>query len=187
MILAFAHRICQGTAKNFAPQLKGKRLLVLFLLPGILLLSACSFTAKKAPDSRPTTASEPATDAGHKSAGAPPRKYPAPTETDLLLDAKPHTLPEVKSAAVEPAIGADASKEKSTRGPWRIQVAALADLEAAQARKRELDTKLGGTVDLIFDAPYYKLRWGAFASKQEAEDKLLEMSEVIREGFVIRQ
>lgn len=187
MILAFAHRICQGPAQNSAPHFTCARLFALVLLPGILLLSACSLTAKKDPDSRPTSTLEPASDASHKSAGAPPRKYPAPTETDLLLDAKPHTLPEIKSAAAEPALAADVGKEKTTRGPWRIQVAALADLESAQARKRELDVKLGGTVDLIFDAPYYKLRWGAFASKQEAEDKLLEMSEVIREGFVIRQ
>lgn len=187
MILALAHRICQGLANNSAPHHTGTGLFTLLLLPGILLLSACSLTAKKNPDSRPTSTLEPTSDAGHKSAGAPPRKYPTPTETDLLLDAKPHSLPEIKSAAAEPALGTDAGKEKTTRGPWRIQVAALADLESAQARKRELDAKLGSTVDLIFDAPYYKLRWGAFSSKQEAEDKLLEMSEVIREGFVIRQ
>ncbi len=116
------------------------------------------------------------------------RRFSSPTSTDRLLDAKPHALPAIKS------ISGDANAPEITTkpiqgsgGPWRVQVGALPDLESAQARKRELDAKLGGSVDVTFEPPYYKLRWGAFATRQEAEDGLLEISEVIREGFVVRQ
>lgn len=115
-------------------------------------------------------------------------RFASVTPTDRLLDAKPHALPAVKSNVGEASAPEVAAKPVSgSGGPWRVQVGALPDLEAAQARKRELDAKLGGNVDVTFEPPYYKLRWGSFATRQEAEDGLLEISEVIREGFVVRQ
>jgi cell division protein FtsN len=173
MIFAVGNRIC-------------KRPILLSGMTGFCLLVGCAIPSRQSQDPSVAAAKNPAQVESNASAGAPPRRFPPPTETDLLLDAKPHALPDIKSAAAEAAT-LEPGKDKPSRGPWRIQVGALADLESAQARKRELDAKLGGSVELSFDAPYYKLRWGGFATKQEAEDKLLEMSEVIREGFVIRQ
>jgi SPOR domain len=116
------------------------------------------------------------------------RQYPGGSPTDLAIDAKPHVLPEVKQAATPGIADKEAASTPAVvGGPWRIQVGTLPDLESAQTRKRQLDAKLGSPVDLTFDAPYYKLRWGGFATKQEAEDKLLEMSEIFHEAFVIRQ
>jgi hypothetical protein len=46
---------------------------------------------------------------------------------------------------------------------------------------------LGGVVDVSFDAPYYKLRWGYFETKQEAQDKILELSDLNISGFVVKQ
>jgi hypothetical protein len=40
---------------------------------------------------------------------------------------------------------------------------------------------------MVFDAPYYKLRWGYFESKQDAEDKILELSDLKIQGFVVKQ
>ena len=37
--------------------------------------------------------------------------------------------------------------------------------DAAQAKKRDYERQLGGSVDVIFDSPYYKLRWGIFGTK----------------------
>jgi hypothetical protein len=116
------------------------------------------------------------------------RPYPPANSTDRLIDARTHVLPEVKPAT--PAgISEKSTEAKSefTGGPWRIQVGTLSDLESAQIRKHQLDAKLGSPVDMTFDAPYYKLRWGGFATKQEAEDKLLEMSDIFHEAFIIRQ
>ena len=113
------------------------------------------------------------------------------TELDRMLDTKPITAPEIKAGSNSVNSGSNPNSAlpvaSNKTGPWRIQAGALPDLEAAQNRKRALEQKLGGTVDLSFDPPYYKLKWGAFANRPEAEDKLLELSDIIRDGFIVRQ
>jgi cell division septation protein DedD len=42
-------------------------------------------------------------------------------------------------------------------------------------------------VDVIFDPPYYKLRLGGFATRQDAEDMLADLAERGIQGFVVRQ
>lgn len=125
-------------------------------------------------------------------------QFATPTPLESQLDAKPMSLPEVKpvptaSLTQTPSAG-NANTNSSSAipfagkgGPWRIQAGALPDLESAQARKKILDQKLGGSFDLIFDPPHYKLRWGNFPTRQEAEDKLLELSDILGEAFVVRQ
>ena len=116
------------------------------------------------------------------------RKFQEPAELDKLLDAKPIALAVVKttqSGGMEtPAASKSASQGK---GRFRIQISAESDVDAAQAKKRDYERQLGGSVDVVFDAPYYKLRWGFFETKQEAEDKLLEISDQVSQGFVIKQ
>jgi septal ring-binding cell division protein DamX len=121
------------------------------------------------------------------------RKFAEPRELDKLLDAKPIALAAVKPASQGAAasgapVQAKASETASPgRGKFRIQISAESDVDAAQAKKEVLEKQLGGTVDVVFDAPYYKLRWGYFESKQEAEDKLLELSDQKIQGFVVKQ
>jgi septal ring-binding cell division protein DamX len=110
-----------------------------------------------------------------------------------MLDAKPMALPAVKPASQAPAAGAagaaaaKAPEPAKGKGNFRIQIGAESDVDAAQAKKAEYEKLLGGAVDMVFDAPYYKLRWGYFDTKQDAEDKLLELSDLKIQGFVVKQ
>lgn len=123
------------------------------------------------------------------SAPAGAKRFEEPGELDKLLDSKPIALAAVKPAAQSQ--GGSASKVQEPvakgRGTFRIQVGAESDVDAAQARKAEYEKLLGGSVDVVFDAPYYKLRWGWFDSKQDAEDKILELTDFKIQGFVVKQ
>lgn len=122
-------------------------------------------------------------------AGPPPaKKFEEPGELDKMLDAKPIALMAVKPAVTfSPAAGAGAGPAESGRGNFRLQIGAESDVDAAQAKKLELDRLLGGNVEVVFDPPYYKLRWGYFETKRDAEDKLLELSDHKIQGFVVKQ
>lgn len=129
--------------------------------------------------------------AGRPDASAPAagKRFEEPGELDRLLDSKPIALAAVKPSSQSqsgPAAKAPESVSKG-RGNFRIQVGAESDVDAAQAKKAEYEKLLGGSVDVVFDAPYYKLRWGWFDSKQDAEDKILELTDFKIQGFVIKQ
>ncbi len=127
-------------------------------------------------------------------AKSPGRTFSPPTELDRLLDAHPLALPTVKPATApapdttvaKPPDGEKPAKE-GTETVFQIQVDALSDIDAAQARKAVLEAKLEVRIDMIFDAPYYKLRFGSFATRREAEDKLVELAGKNLQGFIVRQ
>ncbi len=119
----------------------------------------------------------------------PAGRFEEPGELDQLVDARPMALPTVKMQSTAGGAGpvkavAEVSQGK---GRFRIQVGAENDIDAAQVKKREYERKLGGSVDVVFDAPYYKLRWGYFDTKQDADDKILEIAEFNIQGFVVKQ
>ena len=124
-------------------------------------------------------------------APASSKRFEDPGELDKLLDAKPIALAAVKPASQATPSGAGTGKSTEPvskgKGNFRIQLGAESDVDAAQAKKQEYEKALGGTVDVVFDAPYYKLRWGYFDSRQDAEDKVLEMSDLKIQMFVIKQ
>jgi len=111
-----------------------------------------------------------------------------------LLDAHPLPLPAIKPASA-PVTDTATAKSPETAKPaqegtetvFQIQVDALSDIDAAQKRKAVLEAKLDVKIDLIFDAPYYKLRFGSFATRREAEDKLVELAGKNLQGFIVRQ
>ena len=106
-----------------------------------------------------------------------PRRFSPPTELDKMLDARPISLPDDKDTAVS---------EPNT-AVFQVQLGALSDMDSAQSRKTVLEQLVGGKIEVVFDPPYYKLRFGKFASKREAEDELLDLSQKNIEGFVVRQ
>ncbi len=122
------------------------------------------------------------------------RHFSPPTGADSLLEANPITLPVVKPADLQTALspvpqpaGKDTVASTASTTVFQIQVDALSDLDAAQARKAVVEQAVGDKVDVIFDPPYYKLRIGSFATRQEAEDRLLDLAEKNVQGFVVRQ
>jgi septal ring-binding cell division protein DamX len=142
-------------------------------------------------EERAQEASAPAKETHAADAGVPAsnRNFEPPGELDKVLDAKPIALAAVKPASQgQPAASAAKAPEPAKgKGNFRIQIGAESDVDAAQAKKAQYEKLLGGSVDMIFDAPYYKLRWGSFENKQDAEDKILELSDLKIQGFVVKQ
>ncbi len=136
-----------------------------------------------------------------KSEAPLPRVFNPPSETDNLLDAKALPIPAIKPASSTQVTSstasintANAASTTKTTNPistgksnYSIQLFADANLEQVQAKKIELEKQLSAKVEMVFDAPYYKLRFGSFESKQEAEDKILEISDLNIQAFVVRQ
>ena len=154
-------------------------------------LSACGGLGPRSHDASEAsqTGSEGAQNNQPTARAAPKGRFEEPGELDRLVDAKPLALAAVKpvSTGVSAGPAKTAPEAAGGRGRFRIQVGAESDIDAAQAKKREYERILGGSVDVVFDAPYYKLRWGFFDSKQDADDKILEISEFKIQGFVIKQ
>lgn len=114
--------------------------------------------------------------AGSSATSDSPARFSAPTELDKMLDASPIPLPVSK----DPVAAANAAV-------FQVQLGALSDLDSAQSRRTVLEQEVGGKIEVVFDPPYYKLRFGKFATKREAEDQLLDFSEKNIQGFVVRQ
>jgi len=119
------------------------------------------------------------------------RNFTAPTAMDSLLSAHPHALPAVIRSVppdtVAVPVPPNPLDKNAPVGTFQIQVDALASMDAAQERKAILESKLGVKMEMIFDPPYYKLRFGKFTTRGEAEDKLLELAQKKVQGFILRQ
>ncbi len=97
-----------------------------------------------------------------------PSKYrvkpaPEPQETTPPPDIQPVELPEVWVERSEKVMG------------FRVQLHSTTDMNEARATLAELKSRLDslsmeeGRMDLVFDAPYYKVRYGDFLSKSDAD------------------
>ena len=151
---------------------------------------ACAGTGSRTEEPTPAeAAAAPSAQAPEAAVPASGRKFQEPGELDKLLDAKPIALAAVKPAsqATPAATASKAPEPAKAKGNFRIQIGAESDVDAAQAKKAQYEKMLGGTVDVVFDAPYYKLRWGYFETKQDAEDKILELSDQKIQAFVVKQ
>jgi len=132
-----------------------------------------------------------------------PHHFSPATSLDSLLDANPIPLPAVKPADIEtdansappgtnPAVSTPSASDTSATSNtpavfYQIQLDALSDIDSAQARKAVLEQALGSKIDMVFDPPFYKLRYGNFPTKQEAEDALTDLAEKNMQGFIVRQ
>lgn len=155
-----------------------------FILSGCGLLPPRGQEGSEAP-----AAGRGADDGQPRPAAAPPGRFEEPGDLDRLVDARPLPMAAVKpvSTVASATLSKAAPEVAAGKGRFRIQVGAESDIDVAQAKKREYERSLGGTVDVVFDAPYYKLRWGFFETKQDADDKILEIREFKIQGFVIKQ
>lgn len=184
--------IARHLGPGFAAGLAARLALPAVSLAALLWSGCAGILPIKHSDDSPresvSTSPQPA-DGGAEVSGSS-RRFEEAGELDRLLDAKPIALAVVKPASQGSSGGVSAKAPEPVakgKGNFRIQIGAESDLDAAQIKKAEYEKMLGGAVDVTFDAPYYKLRWGYFDSKQDAEDKLLELSDFKIQGFVIKQ
>ncbi len=111
----------------------------------------------------------------------------APTDIDSLFRGKEFQLPPLDSSYrsnySEPSLSKD---DKDKEGLYSLQFDSVADFDAAQARRARLQSQTGYGIQLVFDAPFYKLRGGYFKKKSDAEDKARELSQYNISAFVVK-
>jgi hypothetical protein len=101
-----------------------------------------------------------------------------PTDIDSLFRGKEFQLPPLDSSyrGNYSEVSHSKDSEKDQGGAYILQFDAVADFDAAQARRARLQAQTGYSIQIVFDAPFYKLRGGYFKKKSEAEDKARELS-----------
>lgn len=111
-----------------------------------------------------------------------------PTDIDSLFRGKEYQLPPLDSSyrTSYSEVSAPSNAGKETNELYTLQFDAIANFDAAQSRRATLRTQTGYDIQMVFDAPFYKLRGGAFRKKSDAEDKARELSLYNISAFVVR-
>jgi len=111
-----------------------------------------------------------------------------PTDIDSLFKGREFQLPKLDSSYRANYNESQLFKnfEKEQDGAYILQFDAIANFDAAQARKAKLQSQTGYGIQIVFDAPFYKLRGGYFKKKSEAEDRARELSLYNISAFVIK-
>lgn len=85
------------------------------------------------------------------------------------------------------AVGKSAAKSNSkTDGYYMLQFEAVADFDAAQRCRAQISASTGYAIQVVFDAPFYKLRGGGWTTKKAADDKARELSAYNINAFVVK-
>jgi len=101
-----------------------------------------------------------------------------PTDIDSLFTGREFQLPYLDSSyRVDYNISSmTKSSSKEQDDVYTLQFDAVADFDVAQANRAKLRSQTGYDIQMIFDAPFYKLRGGGFKSKLDADEKAREFS-----------
>ncbi len=114
----------------------------------------------------------------------------SPTDIDSLFRGREFQLPPLDSSYRANYSEAPVSQVKNSReeqeGAYTLQFDAVANFDAAQVRRATLQSQTGYDIQMLFDAPFYKLRAGYFKKKSEAEDKARELSLYNISAFVVK-
>ncbi|MCQ2063009.1 MAG: SPOR domain-containing protein [Fibrobacter sp.] len=114
-----------------------------------------------------------------------------PTDLDSLFRGKEYK-PELNSSlrdtskVNDAAVAKNASKGKASDGYYMLQFEAVADFDAAQRRRAQIAASTGFAIQVVFDAPFYKLRGGGWTTKKAADDKARELSAYNINAFVVK-
>jgi len=68
---------------------------------------------------------------------------------------------------------------------WVIQLGAYPDINTARSKITEIKSTWGLNCELIYEAPFYKVRYGSFPTKENAEDELGILKDKGLQGWVI--
>ncbi|MCQ2097211.1 MAG: SPOR domain-containing protein [Fibrobacter sp.] len=114
-----------------------------------------------------------------------------PTDMDSLfqgMEYKPELSSALRDTTSSQNMPAAKSSKKDAKGDglYVLQFEAVADFDAAQRRKAQLSASTGYTINVVYDAPFYKLRGGGWSSKKAAEDKARELSVYNINAFVVK-
>lgn len=114
-----------------------------------------------------------------------------PTDMDSLFrgnEYKPALNSSLRdtSSVSKNASSAKASAKEKSDGYYMLQFEAVADFDAAQRRRSQISASTGYAIQVVFDAPFYKLRGGGWTSKKAADDKARELSAYNINAFVVK-
>lgn len=113
-----------------------------------------------------------------------------PTDLDTLLQGREYQLPPLDTSMRSKVVVAPATGKSSDAGKsstlFTIQFDALADFDAAQARRADLQRRTGMSIQLVFDSPFYKLRGGSYSRKEDADDQVRSLAEYNIQAFVVK-
>lgn len=114
-----------------------------------------------------------------------------PTDLDSLFRGKEYK-PALSSALRDSSMNESAvpgksnAKASKSDGYYMLQFESVADFDAAQRRRAQLSASTGYAIQVVFDAPFYKLRGGGWTTKKAAEDKARELSAYNINAFVVK-
>ena len=115
-----------------------------------------------------------------------------PTDLDSLFrgkEYKPVLSASLRDSATNEASavpGKATAKASKSDGYYMLQFESVADFDAAQRRRAQISASTGYAIQVVFDAPFYKLRGGGWANKKAAEDKARELSAYNITAFVVK-
>lgn len=91
----------------------------------------------------------------------------------------------VQPKTVPAVVAPSASANKNV--VWGLQVAAVASEEKALEEKKRIEQALGkNSVTIIQAGKFYKLRWGTFASREEANAARPQLEPLKLDGFPVQ-
>jgi len=110
------------------------------------------------------------------------------TDIDSLFKGKEYQFPSLDSSyrTNYSEVSHEKSSGKEQETAYVLQFDAIANFDVAQARRARLQVQTGYDIQMVFDAPFYKLRGGYFKKKTEAEDKARELSLYNISAFAVK-
>ena len=112
-----------------------------------------------------------------------------PTDLDTLFrgkEYKPVLSASLRDSSKNEAVPKAAAKASKSDGYYMLQFESVADFDAAQRRRAQLSASTGYSIQVVFDAPFYKLRAGGWNNKKAADDKARELSAYNISAFVVK-
>lgn len=79
------------------------------------------------------------------------------------------------------------NRDAKTGQQYRIQLGAYPDMVSAREKAASFRAVVPGSIEMVFDPPFYKLRYGHFNQKATAEEELLSLQEKGINGVVVSQ
>ena len=114
-----------------------------------------------------------------------------PTDIDSLFrgkEYKPELSPSLRDTTNVSSLPAKTKEGKESKGNgyYVLQFEAVGDFDAAERRRAQISASTGYNIQVVFDAPFYKLRGGGWTSKQAADDKARELSAYNINALVVK-
>ncbi|WP_173378624.1 SPOR domain-containing protein [Fibrobacter succinogenes] len=114
-----------------------------------------------------------------------------PTDIDSLFrgkEYKPELSPSLRDTTNVSSLPAKTKEGKESKGNgyYVLQFEAVGDFDAAERRRAQISASTGYNIQVVFDAPFYKLRGGGWTSKKAADDKARELSAYNINALVVK-